>query len=132
MRRFLSVFLILLLVCGCAKAGGEVQSPQPEVTMIGGYGAANAAPAFVAAGSTELSPRLSNASADGYSVSFTMSEIRSKFVDETVPGKALYMILAWEEDSLAIPLMLVMGQSIEGEYNRQFWVREVITIEVRT
>ena len=82
----------------------------------------------------ELSPQARKAyftASDGYSACFTMAEIRSEYLDETVPGKTLYMILAWEEDSRVIPLKLVMGQNIEGEYNRQFWVREVITIEVR-
>jgi hypothetical protein len=68
---------------------------------------------------------------DGYAVSYSMSAISASYIDETVPGKSLKMILAWQEDYASCALRLVMGQNIEGEYNRTNWVREVIEIEVK-
>jgi hypothetical protein len=41
------------------------------------------------------------------------------------------MILAWEEDGQPIPLSLAVGQAVEGEYNRMYWVRDVVNIEIK-
>lgn len=67
---------------------------------------------------------------DGYASSYGISAIGASYIDETDPDKTLAMILAWEEDGAACGLRLVMGQTIEGEYNRTNWVRNVIEIEV--
>ena len=42
------------------------------------------------------------------------------------------MILAWSQDGETFgALRLVMGQTIEGEYNRTFWVRDVVELDVQ-
>ncbi|MDO4581901.1 MAG: hypothetical protein Q4B96_04905, partial [Bacillota bacterium] len=69
--------------------------------------------------------------ADGYAMSYTMSNVRKSYVDETDLSKQLYMILAWMTDGeIRDDLTLVMGQNIAGEYNRTFWVKDVIALEV--
>ena len=68
---------------------------------------------------------------DGYAVSYSISAVSASYIDETVPGKSLQMILAWQEDYAGCGLRLVMGQNVEGEYNRTNWVRNVIEIEVK-
>lgn len=72
--------------------------------------------------------------ADGYGSSFSLSQIRAAYLDETDLSKTLYMILAWSQDGdyLGGSLRLVMGQSVEGEYNRQYWARDVVTLQVGT
>ncbi|MGE4484612.1 MAG: hypothetical protein AB7C97_05810 [Oscillospiraceae bacterium] len=75
-------------------------------------------------------------SSDGYGSSTTISAVRASYINEKDPTKTLYMILAWNRDGEALtdsgPLQLVMGQLIEGEYNRQYWVKNVCSIEVKT
>lgn len=70
---------------------------------------------------------------DGYAASYSINQTRSSFIDETVPDKTLYMILAWEQDSTSLgsSVRLVMGQTVDGEYNRLNWVRDVVTIEIK-
>ena len=80
--------------------------------------------------------KLTITSADGYAVVYSLSAVRATYIDENVPGKALYMMLAWKCDGTDIesvdgsPLKLIMGQQIAGEYNRTNWVRNVVKIEV--
>jgi DMSO/TMAO reductase YedYZ molybdopterin-dependent catalytic subunit len=75
--------------------------------------------------------------ADGYTVSFSLSEVEAMLMDETVPGKSLPMLIAFAEDGKLLdsagdyPFLLVMGQKWEGDYNRQYWVREVCSIVVQ-
>lgn len=69
--------------------------------------------------------------ADGYAGSYSRSAIGSTYLNEKNPSAALRMILAWEEDGAPCSLRLVMGQQVAGEYNRTFWIRDVVTIEVK-
>ena len=65
---------------------------------------------------------------DGYTASFSLSEVEAMLMDETVPGKSLPMLIAFAEDGKLLdsagdyPFLLVMGQKWEGDYNRQYWV----------
>jgi len=69
---------------------------------------------------------------DGYGASYTLAAVRKAYLDETDSGKKLYMILAWFKDGQETDsLTLVMGQNVAEEYNRMFWVRDVIEIEVQ-
>jgi len=68
---------------------------------------------------------------DGYAASFSRSAVNASYINENVPGSSLPMIIAWAEDGAFCPLRLVMGQQIEGEYNRTNWVSGVITIEIK-
>jgi DMSO/TMAO reductase YedYZ molybdopterin-dependent catalytic subunit len=74
---------------------------------------------------------------DGYTASFSLSEVEAMLMDETVPGKSLPMLIAFAEDGKLLdsagdyPFLLVMGQKWEGDYNRQYWVREVCSIVVQ-
>ena len=52
------------------------------------------------------------------------------YINEQDPSAALSMILAWSEDGAPCALRLVMGQQIEGEYNRTYWTRGIVSIEV--
>lgn len=70
-------------------------------------------------------------SADGYAVSYSASNISATYINEKDPSASLKMILAWSEDGASVGLRLVMGQSVEGEYNRTFWARDIVTIEVK-
>ncbi len=69
-------------------------------------------------------------SADGYAVSYSKSAINASYIDETDSSKSLQMILAWSENNSPCTLRLVMGQMIEGEYNRMNWVRSVTNIDI--
>lgn len=68
---------------------------------------------------------------DGYSVSFSRSAVNMTYMSEADTSAALKMILAWSENGAPCALRLVMGQSVEGEYNRTNWVRGVCSVEVR-
>ena len=63
-----------------------------------------------------------------------MRQVSAAYLDETRPGVTLPMIIAWSEDGVAYtgdhPFRLVMGQAVEGDYNRQYWVRIVVSITV--
>lgn len=71
---------------------------------------------------------------DAYSASFTIRQVKASYIDETRPGVDLPMIIAYAQDGKAYaggnPFRLVMGQSMEGDYNRQFWVKMVVTVAV--
>ena len=68
---------------------------------------------------------------DGYAGSHSYSAIHAYYVNEQDPSASLPMILAWTQDGSPCGLRLVMGQQIAGEYNRTYWVRDVITIELQ-
>ena len=68
---------------------------------------------------------------DGYAGSWSRGMINSMLINEKDPSASLPMILAWSEDGAPCSLRLVMGQQLEGEYNRTNWVRSVVTVEVR-
>lgn len=68
---------------------------------------------------------------DGYAGSWSRGMINSMLISEKDPSAALPMILAWTEDGAPCALRLVMGQQLEGEYNRTNWIRGVAVIEVR-
>jgi len=63
-----------------------------------------------------------------------MRQVTANYIDETRPGVTLPMIIAYSEDGVPYtgdhPFRLVMGQSVEGDYNRQYWVRIVVAVEV--
>ena len=73
---------------------------------------------------------------DGYSATFSLAEVNALLMNEEVANLALPMILAFSQEGQILdasqgpPLRLVMGQKGEGDYNRQFWVRNVTTITV--
>ena len=73
--------------------------------------------------------------ADDYSATFSLSQVKADWLDETRAGIKLPMIVAWSEDGTAYagdhPFRLVMGQAVEGDYNRQYWVRVVVSITVQ-
>lgn len=68
---------------------------------------------------------------DGYAYAASASRVRMKYIDENEPDKVLYMILAWEENGAEIDLNLVMGQMVKGEFNRQYWVQDVVELEIK-
>lgn len=70
-------------------------------------------------------------STDGYKCALGKSAVEMTYISEKDSSAQLPMILAWSEDDAAITLRLVMGQSIEGEYNRTNWVRSVCEVEIR-
>ncbi len=84
-------------------------------------------------GLTDNAKKISIKASDGYGISYSLSAVRRTYIDETDSTKQLYMILAWFNDGAATDsLALVMGQNVAGEYNRTYWVNDVITIEVKT
>lgn len=67
---------------------------------------------------------------DGYTAGHSRSAIDASYINEQDPSAVLSMILAWSEDGTPCALRLVMGQQIEGEYNRTYWTRGIVSIEV--
>ncbi len=88
-----------------------------------------------AAGVAANARRVTVTASDACTASFSMSDVTEDYIDETRPGVKLPMIIAYSQDGAlykgANPFRLVRGQAIEGEYNRQFWVRMIVTIEVQ-
>lgn len=117
------------------SAGGFVEAdyfsrgrePQEETNRFCGVGVRHLLESVI--GLSDYGKAVFTAS-DGYSVSFPRSGVNAAYLDETDPSQTLCMILAWSKDSAACPLTLVMGQSVEGEYNRMYWARDVVTLEV--
>ena len=68
---------------------------------------------------------------DGYAGSYGPAAVNAWYINEKDPSASLPMILAWTEDGSPCNLRLVMGQQIAGEYNRTYWVRDVITITLQ-
>jgi DMSO/TMAO reductase YedYZ molybdopterin-dependent catalytic subunit len=78
--------------------------------------------------------RVTIKASDAYSAGFTLRQVKADYIDETRPGVVLPMIIAYSEDGIAYtganPFRLVMGQALEGDYNRQYWVRMIVSITV--
>ena len=68
---------------------------------------------------------------DGYAGSYGPGAVDAWYINEKDPSASLPMILAWGEDGSPCDLRLVMGQQIAGEYNRTYWVRDVITVTLQ-
>lgn len=68
---------------------------------------------------------------DGYAGSYGPGAVDAWYINEKDPSASLPMILAWSEDGSPCDLRLVMGQQIAGEYNRTYWVRDVITVTLQ-
>lgn len=68
---------------------------------------------------------------DGYAGSYGPGAVDAWYINEKDPSAFLPMILAWTEDGSPCGLRLVMGQQIAGEYNRTYWVRDVITVTLQ-
>jgi predicted small lipoprotein YifL len=89
------------------------------------------------AGLKEDSQKVMVVGTDGYTASFSLSDVKEMLMDETDTGKSLPMMIAFAEDGKTLdsaggcPFRLVMGQKCEGDYNRQYWVRDVCSIVVK-
>jgi len=87
-----------------------------------------------AAGVSSGASRVTVTASDAYSASFTMRQVGADYVDETNPGVKLPMIIAYSEDGAEYtgvhPFRLVMGQTVSGDYNRQYWVKMIVAITV--
>jgi DMSO/TMAO reductase YedYZ molybdopterin-dependent catalytic subunit len=107
---------------------------EPEPTATNSFVGVRLTDILKAAGVKESASKVTILAADDYSASFTMRQVRAEYIDETRPGVTLPMIIAWSEDGTAYtgdhPFRLVMGQAVEGDYNRQYWVRLVISVTV--
>lgn len=72
---------------------------------------------------------------DGYSATFTINDIREYRIDENDLSKNLPMMIAISEMGGSLgenagAFRLVMGQQFAGDYNRQYWVKNVCRIIV--
>jgi DMSO/TMAO reductase YedYZ molybdopterin-dependent catalytic subunit len=107
---------------------------EPEPTTTNAFTGVRLTDILKAAGVKKTASRVTILAADDYSASFSMRQVSAAYLDETRPGVTLPMIVAWSEDGVAYtgdhPFRLVMGQAVEGDYNRQYWVRLVVTITV--
>ena len=107
---------------------------EPEPTATNAFVGVRLTDILKAAGVKQTASRVTILAADDYSASFSMRQVGADYLDETRPGVTLPMIIAWSEDGVAStgdhPFRLVMGQAVEGDYNRQYWVRSVISITV--
>ncbi|GEM_PF-1752775 len=84
-------------------------------------------------GLTDDAKKVTIKASDGYGVGYSLAAVRKTYIDETDSTLKLYMILAWFYDGqTSDSLNLVMGQNVAGEYNRTYWVQNVISIEVKT
>lgn len=74
---------------------------------------------------------------DGYSVEFTVEQIKMEYMDETNPDNKYPMIIAWEENGKeysiddGAPYKLVVGQKEPGDVNKPQWISniDIIIIE---
>lgn len=74
---------------------------------------------------------------DGYSMEFTIDQVKMEYIDETNPDMKYPMIIAWEEKGEeystdeGAPYKLVVGQKEPGDVNKPQWVSniDVIIIE---
>lgn len=72
---------------------------------------------------------------DGYSVTYTLAEIkRDDYIDEQNPEKKYKTIIAWEENGKVYdspyPFRFVVGQKAPGDINKPNWVQKVKSIKV--
>ena len=107
---------------------------EPEPVATNAFVGVRLTDILKAAGVKKTASRVTILAADDYSASFSMRQVTAAYLDETRPGVTLPMIIAWSEDGVAYtgdhPFRLVMGQAVEGDYNRQYWVRIVVSITV--
>ena len=107
---------------------------EPEPVATNAFAGVRLSDILKAAGVKKTASRVTILAADDYSASFSMRQVTAAYLDETRPGVTLPMIIAWSEDGVAYtgdhPFRLVMGQAVEGDYNRQYWVRTVISVTV--
>ena len=81
--------------------------------------------------------KISIVAQDGYSMEFTIDQIKMEYMDETNPDNKYPMIIAWEENGEeystdeGAPYKLVVGQKEPGDVNKPQWVSniDVIIIE---
>lgn len=74
---------------------------------------------------------------DGYSMEFTIEQVKMEYMDETNPDNKYPMIIAWDENDKeystddGAPYKLVVGQKEPGDVNKPQWVSniDVIVIE---
>ena len=74
---------------------------------------------------------------DGYSMDFTLEQVKMEYMDETNPDNKYPMIIAWEENGEeysadeGAPYKLVVGQREPGDVNKPQWVSniDIIIIE---
>ncbi len=74
---------------------------------------------------------------DGYSIEFTIEQIKMEYMDETNPDNKYPIIIAWEENGeeysadKGAPYKLVVGQKEPGDVNKPQWVSniDIIIIE---
>ncbi len=74
---------------------------------------------------------------DGYSMEFTLDQVKMEYMDETNPANKYPMIIAWEEKGEeysaddGAPYKLVVGQKEPGDVNKPQWVSniDIIIIE---
>ncbi len=83
------------------------------------------------------SSRVKIVAADGYSMDFSISQIkRMDYIDETNQDVKLPIIIAWEENGRAYdpadgaPFKLVVGQKEPGDVNKPQWVSNIEKIIV--
>ena len=106
------------------------KEPQEETNHFIGIRVDYLLDTVVGAGNSASSVRF--VAADGYGTAYSMDAVRAVYLNEMDPEAELYMILAWSQDGETFgALRLVMGQTIEGEYNRTFWVRDVVELDVQ-
>lgn len=74
--------------------------------------------------------------ADGFYRNYNLSDVRRDYIDENNPSARLPMLLAWKEDGSerfgSHPLRFVIGQEEAGDINKPNWIRNVMTITVKT
>jgi len=75
---------------------------------------------------------------DGYQVTYTLEEVQRKdYLDEQNSDSTYPMIIAWEQAGQPFdpdqgnPFQLVVGQREPGDVNKPYWVRHIITLEVK-
>ena len=71
-------------------------------------------------------------------MTYTLEEVQRKdYLDEQTPDSTYPMIIAWEQAGQPFdpdqgnPFQLVVGQREPGDVNKPYWVRHIITLEVK-
>ncbi len=81
--------------------------------------------------------KISITAQDGYSMDFTLEQVKMEYMDETNPDNKYPMIIAWEENGQeystdeGAPYKLVVGQKEAGDINKPQWVSniDIVVIE---
>ncbi len=75
--------------------------------------------------------KISITAQDGYSMDFTLEQVKMEYMDETNPDNKYPMIIAWEENGQeystdeGAPYKLVVGQKEAGDINKPQWVSNI-------